>query len=92
MQAKNRHIKTGKEFDRYFNAPLWRTVTLKRKADLSDTLQSIPKIVSKTLDQTKAIAYQLKGVDAYVTCSNLWHFIYENIGYAPDKKRNGATS
>jgi hypothetical protein len=81
-----RHIKSGIEFDALFPRPLGGVVVMKRDADVFDTMRHIPKLVRKTTMDTLKIAKRLKGLDLRETCRNIWHFVYEHINYAPDRK------
>ncbi|MEP7374718.1 MAG: transglutaminase-like domain-containing protein [Chitinophagaceae bacterium] len=87
MEAtKNRNIKDGTAYDHFFTSAPGKLYTVKRNASLSDTVALIPKVVYKTLDQTKQIAQQLKGKTVYETCSKVWHFVYQHIQYKKDEK------
>ncbi|HEV8283827.1 MAG TPA: transglutaminase-like domain-containing protein [Chitinophagaceae bacterium] len=87
MEAtKKRKIKNGIEYDHLFPRPKGKNKTIKRDANLSHTVVFIPKVVTRTLDQTKHIAKILKGKTVYETCSNIWDFVYGHINYDKDRK------
>jgi hypothetical protein len=82
--AFKRNIKSGKEFDSLFPAPLNQFVELP-KGDVFATLESIQTIVSTTLNQTTKIAQKLKNDSLGKTCANIWKFLYSHIQYTPDE-------
>jgi hypothetical protein len=87
MEAtKKRHIKTGYEYDNLFPLSENEDKLVKPNANLEDTLSFIPKVVTKTLDQTKKISHRLKGRSTYETCKNIWQFVYGYINYKKDKE------
>lgn len=87
MEArKTRHIKPGYEYDRLFPASENDNKTIRRNADVYDTVAFISKVVHDTLPQTKRIAQQLKGSTLYDTCRNIWHFVYGHINYKKDQE------
>lgn len=86
MEArKHRTIKSGAEYDHLFPKANVDTHTVMKHAGVGDTVAFIPKVVKKTLDQTKGIASVLKGKNDYETCRNIWHFVYSHIAYRKDK-------
>ncbi len=87
MEARSqREVKDGREFDSYFPPPDATDTTVKKSADVEDTLALIQKTVPLTLWQTKKIARKLKGKTLDETCSNIWHFVYDHIKYKKDKE------
>lgn len=87
MEAqRTRNIKSGAEYDHMFPKAEVGNHTILKRAGVSDTCSFIPKVVNKTLSQTKAIAQKLKGADTYQTCRNIWHFVYEHIAYRKDEE------
>ena len=86
MEAtKRRGIKSGAEYDHLFPDAAVDTHTIMRHAGVNDTVDYIPKVIAKTLDQTKQIAKRLKGSNDYDTCRNIWQFVYGHIAYRKDK-------
>ncbi len=83
--SKNRNIRSGIEYDQFFERAPGKKYTVKKNATLSDTVGFIPKVVHLTLNQTGRIAQQLKGRNTYETCSNIWYFIYNHIQYKKDE-------
>ena len=73
------------EFDHLFPDAAVDTHTILRHAGVNDTVDYIPKVISKTLGQTKQIAKRLKGNNDYDTCRNIWQFVYGHIAYRKDK-------
>lgn len=87
MEARSqRRVKDGSEYDSLFTPPDATDVTVKKSADVEDTLALIQKTVPQTLWQTKKIAQRLKGKTLEETCSNIWHFVYDHIKYKKDKE------
>jgi hypothetical protein len=87
MEARSqREVKNGREFDSLFPPPDATDITVKKSADVEDTLALIRKTVPQTLWQTKKIAQKLKGKTLDQTCSNIWHFVYDHINYKKDKE------
>jgi hypothetical protein len=79
-----RYIKSGREYDYLFPAAMNKDKTVKENATLEDTIAFIHKVVGKTLGQTKGIAQKLVGRTLRETCSNIWHFVYQNVAYRKD--------
>ncbi len=87
MEARSqREVKDGSEYDSLFPPPDATDTTVKKSADVEDTLALIRKTVPQTLWQTKKIAQKLKGKTLEETCSNIWHFVYDHIKYKKDKE------
>src|SRR5436190_22728663 len=87
MEARGkRNIKPGDEYDRLFPSSENDTETIRRNANVYDTVSFIPNVVAKTLDQTKRIAEKLKGRSVCDTCFNIWHFVYQHINYKKDQE------
>jgi hypothetical protein len=86
MEAtRKRNIKNGSEYDRLFPNSEGDNKTIRKNANVSDTVAFIPKVVHETLDQTKAVARLLNGKSVYETCANTWHFVYQHINYKKDQ-------
>ncbi len=83
--AKKRLIKNGTQYDHLFPQATVKNLTIKRNANVTDTVAFIPKVVGSTLDQTKGIAAVLRGKDDYQTCRNIWQFVYDHIAYNKDR-------
>ncbi|GGA90003.1 transglutaminase-like domain-containing protein [Puia dinghuensis] len=87
MEATHKRvIQDGLAYDRFFPRAEGGVYTVRENASLEDTVAFIPKVVYRHLDQTRAIAEQLKGRSRYDTCSNIWDFVYHHIQYEKDKK------
>lgn len=87
MEAvRKRNIKPGYEFDKLFPRSEGDTKTIRKNANVSHTVEFIPKVVQETLNQTKQISKLLKGKTTYETCNNIWHFVYEHINYKKDQE------
>ncbi len=63
-----------------------RNETVKKYADLADTIKFIPQAVHITKHQTAKLAQVLKGQTLRQTCSNVWHFLYGHIRYQKDEQ------
>ncbi len=85
MESRKRKIRDGKEFNKFFPPPSEEDTTVKKEADVEDTMALIKRTVPKTTWQTQKIAKELKGRTLEETCSNIWHFVYEHIQYKRDE-------
>lgn len=82
---KKRRLKDGGAFDHLFPPPSETDTTIKKSADVEDTLRFIRSELPQTLWQTEKIAKTLKGRTLEETCSNIWDFVYEHIQYKRDE-------
>ena len=80
-----RRVRSGKEYDALFPLPNGKDDTIKKSADVNDTVNFIRKIVPLTLDDTKKIAALKKGRTLEETCRNYWQFVYRHVPYKRDK-------
>jgi len=80
-----RTLKSGREYEALFTKAPGEVHTIKKNAQLSDTLVFIPQIIPKIIDQTTKIAQRLKRGNVYDTCKRIWHFVYEHIQYRKDE-------
>lgn len=86
MEAdKKRRLKDGREFDHLFPPPSEKDTTIKKSADVEDTMEFIRASLPQTLWHTEKIAKVLKGRSLEETCSHIWHFVYEHIQYKRDE-------
>jgi len=83
---RKRRLKDGREFDHLFPPPSETDTTIKKSANVEDTMELIRKALPKTQWQTDRIAKVLKGRTLEETCSNIWHFVYQHIQYRRDKE------
>jgi len=83
---RKRRLKDGREFDHLFPPPGGNDITIRKSADVEDTMNLIRKAVPQTTWQTEKIAKVLKGRTLEETCSNIWHFVYQHIQYKRDKE------
>jgi hypothetical protein len=83
--SHQRKLKSGAEYDYLFPKANGNEETLKWDANVYDTLDFIPKIVYKTLNDTKALSKLLKGKSLYETCNKIWDFVYNHIQYNKDE-------
>ncbi len=61
--------------------------TVKKGADVSDTVSFIPEIVLKTQWQVKDFVNQeLRGLSTYEACKKLWYFVKTHIRYKKDER------
>lgn len=82
---KKRRLKDGREFDHLFPPSSETDTTIKKSANVEDTMRFIRKALPQTLWQTERVAKTLKGRTLEETCSNIWHFVYEHIQYKRDE-------
>jgi hypothetical protein len=80
-----RRVRSGQEYDYLFPPPTGNDETIKKSADVYDTVQFIQKQVPKTTWQTKKFAKFIKGKTLEETCSGIWHFLYDHIPYKRDE-------
>ena len=80
-----RKVASGEQYTHLFPKAKLDEITIKRNANLTDTIVFIPKVVHETEWQTKKIAALLKGKNVHETCSNIWHFVYRHIAYNKDE-------
>lgn len=80
-----RRIRDGSEYDALFPPPSKNDTTVKKSADVEDTMSLIQRTVPQTLWHTEKIAKKLKGRTLKETCSNIWHFVYGHVQYKRDK-------
>jgi hypothetical protein len=86
MEAqRKRNIKSGEEYSHLFPKAENNFSTIRKNANVTDTVAFIPKVVSETLNHTKKIAQLLKANSTYETCSIIWHFVYQHIAYKKDQ-------
>ncbi len=83
---RKRRLKDGREFDHLFPLPGDKDITIKKSANVEDTMKLIRKALPQTLWQTEEIAKVLKGRTLEETCSNIWHFVYQHIQYKRDEE------
>lgn len=83
---RKRRLKDGREFDHLFPPPGGNDITIRKSADVEDTMNLIRKALPQTVWQTEKIAKVLKGETLEETCSNIWHFVYQHIQYKRDKE------
>lgn len=61
--------------------------TVKMGADVSDTVDFIPKVIRNTQWQVKEfVDKELKGLPVHATCEKLWHFVKYHVQYKKDKR------
>ena len=61
--------------------------TIKKGADVSDTVAFIPKVVAKCKWQVeKYVDAELRGLSNYEACEKLWHFVKHHIAYEKDER------
>jgi len=83
--AAGRRVRSGKEYDALFPLPNGKDDTIKKSADVNDTVNFIKKIVPLTQEDTRKIAELKKGRTLEETCRNYWQFVYRHIPYKRDK-------
>ena len=86
MEAGERKVKSGAEYDHLFPPALMITEVYKKGARLADTMRLIPIVIRETKWQTEKIARELKGKTIHETCSNIWNFVYTHVKYRKDEK------
>ncbi len=85
MIVGKRKIKDGSRFSYLFPAQKRSETTVKKRAQLSDTITLMKSKVRRQNWQTEKIAKHLKGATIGQTCRNIWQFAYSYFQYKPDK-------
>ena len=81
-----RVIKNGSEFNRFFQFPEDRDRIIIEDGEVDETVDLMKRVVWKYINDTKQIAYYLKGNSLRKTGENIWNFLYHHIQYKLDKK------
>ncbi len=85
MEAKtHRHIADGRAYDALIPQARLTDTTIRRGADLKDTMKLIPQVVKQCRWQTVKLARRLEGENVYGTCRNIWEFLYRHIRFHKD--------
>ncbi len=80
-----RRIKSGKEYEQYFDAPTGENERIKDNATVHDTLEFVGVLVNKTLADTTKIAQVLKRTTLEATCKSIFDFFYQHYQYKLDE-------
>lgn len=86
IAANGRRVRSGKEFEDLFPPATGNDLTIKKSADVSDTVKFIQDKVPEIAWQTEKFARYIKGKTLEESCSNIWHWVYDHIPYAKDEK------
>ena len=78
-------VKSGWQFNHLFPRARMEEKTVKRNANVADTVKFIPKVVQETLFHTKKIAPVLKRSNVHDTCAAIWQFVKDHIAYKKDE-------
>ncbi|MFZ5553560.1 MAG: hypothetical protein ACOZCO_10615 [Bacteroidota bacterium] len=86
MEAEKGHItKSLRPYVHLFPMAGGKEQTVKRNANVADTVKFIPKVVAKTRWQVKQFAdRELKHIPYEAACKKLWHFVKDHIAYEKD--------
>lgn len=79
-----RKIKSGNEYEQYFEPATGTTVEIKADADVHDTLKFVGKLVLNTINDTKKISAVLKRPTLESTCKTVFDFFYQHYQYKLD--------
>lgn len=85
MRTGKRQIENGKQYAHLFPRPKGENKTIKRNANLDDTLQLMKHITQTTLEDTQQIARELKGDTEEQTCAKIWQFCFRHLQYTKDE-------
>lgn len=80
-----RKIKSGTEYEKYFEPATGKTEVINEDATVHDTLDFVAVLVQKTLNDTKKIAQVLKRATLNDTCAAIFDFFYNNYQYKLDE-------
>jgi hypothetical protein len=84
VETVRRHVKDGREYDHLIPKAPGGTQIIRRDAEVTHTVNFIPKVVKSTLFHTEDLVPQLKGKTLYETCNKIWDFVYDHISYEKD--------
>jgi hypothetical protein len=85
MEAKERIVKSGWEYDHLFPKAINVDKTVKKSANVEDTVAFIPKVIANTRWQVASFVNQeLKSLPLVNACQKLWGFVYDHIAYKRD--------
>jgi hypothetical protein len=86
VAAGKRNIRSGAEYERYFDRSehTGKEVQLKASGDTFDTIVLMKDMVQKNKHQTAKIARVLKAGTRHETCKNIWNFVYNHFQYKQD--------
>lgn len=85
MEAnRKRHIQPGTAYEALFPKADGNNATIRRNANVYNTVAFIPKVVKENAWQTSELSKILKGETPYATCRNIWQFVYDHIAYKKD--------
>ena len=80
-----RKIKSGAEYEKYFEPATGTTEVINEDATVHDTLDFVAVLVQKTINDTKKIAQVLKRATLNDTCEAIFDFFYNNYQYKLDE-------
>lgn len=83
--ARERKVRSGKEYDYLFPGPTGNDIVIKKSAAVADTVRFIQEQVPRTAWQTEKLARHIRGARLEESCSKLWHFLYNHIRYKRDR-------
>lgn len=84
VASQKRKIRDGKEFDKYFKAPLRSDPFLTYAGTTHDTINFMADIIKNTTSDTQEIAKVLKGANLDKTLDNIFNFVFNHVQYKPD--------
>ena len=79
-----RKIKSGAEYEKYFEPATGKTELINDNATVHDTLEFVAVLVNKTLNDTAKISEVLKRTTLEATCKSIFDFFYQNYQYKLD--------
>lgn len=85
MKTGKRHIKNGNEFNGLFPEVKGEFKTIKKVANLDNTIHLMKKVVATTLEDTQALSEMLEASTQKQTCSNIWNFCFNHLQYTKDE-------
>ena len=85
MKTGKRHIKNGNEFNELFPEVQGEFKTIKKVANLDDTIHLMKEVVATTLEDTQALSKMLEATTEKQTCSNIWNFCFNHLQYTKDE-------
>jgi len=84
VDASQRKVKPGTEYDRYFRKPSYNDKVRRKNATVDHSIDYIAERAKQVTDQVKRISELLQGNGTRETCKKLFDFIMDYIAYERD--------
>jgi hypothetical protein len=81
-----RAVRKGWEYDHLFPRADMKETTVKKSANVSDTVEFIPRVVAQTRWMTQKLSRYLERPTLRETCRAIWEWCYQHITYHKDEQ------